>query len=275
MKKAIVSSIIFLIGSVLGAVAGVADNASLYLSFEGDNGSYNGRNPAYWEKINNEAPSVFGKADGHPEIVGSGIKGDCIDYSAAPAAGSYSTIRFGKTGSDTAWEKTLIDAKSFTITGWFKTSGLMENERILDFGNCNLITTSDSRLSFYEDGSTPTDTQSTAIYGAVNQWVFFAITYDGTQGFENLKYYVGSADTVSSLGITKDADFGTVDSASDGMVTYLGNNQVSPGFRSFAGYLDEIRIYTSAEDASGALDAASIEEIRQADLLPVAETTVE
>ncbi len=272
-KKTGTISVMLLAGLVGMGVAGVIDNAKLYLSFEGDNGNYDSSNEAYWEKVNSEAPSYFGTSGGNPTITNSGIRGDCIDYSAAPAAGSYSTVRYGQIGSDTAFETALIGAQSFTMTGWFNTSGLVANERILDFGNCNLITTSDSRLSFYEDGKTVTDTQSTAIYGADNQWVFFAVTYDGTQSSGNLKYYVGDGATASSLGITKDANFGTLDSASDGMVTYLANRQVNPGDRSFSGYLDELRIYTSSTDASGVLNAASIEEIRQHDISPIPEPT--
>jgi hypothetical protein len=102
-------------------------------------------------------------------------------------------------------------------------------------------------------------------------WRFFAVTYDSTAAAQHVKFYMGTQQ--------KDAvDAGAADAARGGVGT-----KVAPGLaighipamlrqaapdRSFRGLLDEIRVYGSAHDGSGALALPEIVKIQNREVAP-------
>jgi PEP-CTERM motif len=89
-------------------------------------------------------------------------------------------------------------------------------------------------------------------------WVFLAVTYDGTATTDNLKFYSGSnANAVTQLGVTQTANAGAVR-------TTAGFANFGPGFTDAApaadfaaeGLQDDIRVYDNV------LDLAALEAVR-------------
>ena len=94
---------------------------------------------------------------------------------------------------------------------------------------------------------------------ASNAWVFVAVTYDGTNTANNLKYYTGrSATPVAQSGTTKTYNRGAVQANS---VTFRAPTY---GISTFAApmMIDDVRIY------SGVLTVDQLEAIRQANYPP-------
>jgi PEP-CTERM motif len=91
-----------------------------------------------------------------------------------------------------------------------------------------------------------------------SDWVFLAVTYDGTATTDNLKFYSGSnANAVTQLGVTQTANAGAV-RATAGLANF------GPGFTDAApaadfaaeGLQDDIRVYDNV------LDLAALEAVR-------------
>ncbi|MBN2508308.1 MAG: hypothetical protein JXQ71_16640, partial [Verrucomicrobia bacterium] len=103
--------------------------------------------------------------------------------------------------------------------------------------------------------------------GAAN-WVFFAVTYDGTLSGSQVNFYFGDADTAAALDATCDYNRGTLPAT--GPLT-LGNfgtvatarNETGPagGSRCFRGLLDEIKVFPAVltlEQIQAAQTAAAL-----------------
>ncbi len=85
--------------------------------------------------------------------------------------------------------------------------------------------------------------------GAAN-WVFFAVTYDGTLANGQANFYFGNADTPAALDVTRDYNRGTLPDAGPLTVGNFGpvataRNETGPGggSRCFRGLLDEIKVF--------------------------------
>ncbi|MCX8157922.1 MAG: hypothetical protein N3J91_16030 [Verrucomicrobiae bacterium] len=86
----------------------------------------------------------------------------------------------------------------------------------------------------------------------VSNWVFFAVTYDGTQTADNVKYYFGNGGTPAALDVTRTYNRGVLPNS--GAVT-LGNfgsvvsarTQLGPGggSRVLRGLLDQVMVFTN------------------------------
>jgi hypothetical protein len=198
----------------------------------------------------------------------TGQPGDrALNFTSATGMGTGFTGPYAKHLSD----NDAIDAlKSFTVTGWFKTDGttpygnwarLIQNE---PSGNgAGFIVTSDIPSGKIICNVDATNSAATPVsYGTAQQWVFYAVTYDGTLTTNNTKFYVGSSSTTASLVSTATLNMGTVNENTD--LLFLGNRP--GGDRPFDGSLDNIRIYGSKTDASGVLALADVENIRTADI---------
>jgi hypothetical protein len=92
-------------------------------------------------------------------------------------------------------------------------------------------------------------------------WRFFAVTYDSTASAGHVKFYFGSASADAKLEATVDYPRGPV-GARIGQTLTVGNvnlptRAMAPD-RSFKGLIDEVRIFGSLLDGSGALTPAEI-----------------
>lgn len=98
-------------------------------------------------------------------------------------------------------------------------------------------------------------------YGVTNQWVFFAVAFDGTASRQNVTFYVGTKekglDSVKvDLAVPEPLPMSGAEI--DGTLT-MGN---SNGYeRPFKGLLDNFAVYGSAEDGSGCLKEEQVREL--------------
>ena len=185
-----------------------------------------------------------------------------------------------------------IDALSaFTVSGWFKTElddSFLPNAtpRLVnnhdggggsagDGFNIQFLSGSegDLKLEVNSDTGGGVSTEGTGErYSAKQTWVFFAVSYDGTETTDNVNFFVGFRDDAEAGGgvgsanvelvATGSLNRGDVDGESVGL--RLANR---PGDnRPFKGYLDEIRIDDVAHAGSEGL--AVLESYRQSAVSP-------
>ncbi|HEY9250674.1 MAG TPA: LamG domain-containing protein [Rariglobus sp.] len=167
------------------------------------------------------------------------------------------------TGDGTALNTNL---SAFTITLWVNLSTPANSDRLLAFTDgsngfdlrLNTVSGNNSTLSLNVDGGSATSTSSATVGG---EWVFIAVSYDGTQSANNVSIYNGTTSISASL-------LGSVLTINSGSVNTLGSTNLSSALRvgsaygtagsdrTPAGMFDDIRIYDSV------LDASEIEAVR-------------
>lgn len=183
-----------------------------------------------------------------------GVSGRADDF--AVRIGNGGSTRFNS-GFDLSLSNALYlnsQMQSFTISGWINPTQNQESfGRILDLtANTNngiiLGTSSDNGLTLSVNGSNVT----ADLDYSLNQWTFFAITYDGTHSSDNVRVYAGTTDTAPSLIATLTLDQGTVlaPTNQDNRAILLGNN--SSNNRPYRGLIDNLSLY-GAIDGSAAL----------------------
>jgi hypothetical protein len=165
---------------------------------------------------------------------------------------------------------------SYTLSGWYKASSLPSNyARLLEIGAGSTVT---SVLFQGSTGSTSTNLRlGTKIGGvnstlevnnsmllAVNSWVFFAFTVDGVNG--TITLYAGTdSSSVVQLGSTT---ISTGSVSVDGSNLAIGNSIGNENQRPFDGLMDDVRVWGSATDATGALSLSALESVRAGDVIP-------
>jgi autotransporter-associated beta strand protein len=179
--------------------------------------------------------------------------------------------------------------QAWTVSGWYKTS-----EVALGYAGAQIFSTLDNKSGNGTSGGfavrtgggvntmrvtlNGTNQPEPNLWTDIQKWVFFAVTYDGTQTTNNLTYYRGYRNVdeagtqpvqVTQVAIGS-APSGTMrpDQATTGFG--IGNycNIVDPIRlnRPFQGLLDNIRVDGSTVDATGALGPAALEAIRAGDV---------
>lgn len=255
------------------------DVADIHLDFEGDIG---GLGAACWANKGTagtgESTSRAGTDTPLPFVAPGSLKGQGWDSTDLSVLTSESSYMYGEFSTDTAMEQALIDVQSFTYTTWVKTEtantanlqGRLLYTRAFEFnyiqGNIGQVNQY-GRLAIRIGGSSYLNTNND--YESPDEWVFIALTYDGTKSADNLLCYVGNETTPVSLSTTLTADQGLLGRIDPGGNLWMGNvGNYQSGNRPYVGFMDEMRLYTSHDDASGVLDATALEEIRQFDLVP-------
>jgi hypothetical protein len=99
-------------------------------------------------------------------------------------------------------------------------------------------------------------------YFSGNQWIFFAITYDGTASGSNLKFYQGTSSQPVTLVYSATVPAGVVRGSSDRLVLGNGTNAV----RAFPALFDNMRVFVSHSADSGVLTLEQLEAYRNADV---------
>jgi hypothetical protein len=161
--------------------------------------------------------------------------------------------------------------KSFTVCGWFKTEGAVSfsnNARLLTMvgsENVSLFDSLGNGLRF-QIGKGFVESGGDA-YRTANEWVFFAVTYDGTaSGEDNVKFWEGSKDNLKLVRSTKIAKQGEWKGLGPAGIISIGNRHGSTQGkhmnRPFDGFMDDFRIYASGKNEEGALSEADLDEIR-------------
>ncbi len=180
----------------------------------------------------------------------------CLDNTSASGMGtSGGLVRFS---SSAPVAQKLEDIRSFTVMGWMKSdTALGSNAGIVSMGSFRLRGDSTDRLKLEVNGQAILS-DPVANYD-ITDWTFFAVTYDGTQSANNVKFYVASNDGLDTVTLDSIAgsDAGTV--FMDNQFLYVGNVNTS-GTGAFDGLFDTIRIFSSKFDASGALTLDQIQQ---------------
>ena len=158
---------------------------------------------------------------------------------------------------------------SFTLMGWYdseRSDGWVGNERrLFDTGASDTFT---FRLEGGESGPGQDMLRlriggNTVVSGAGtypddgNEYVFFAVTYDGSQASDNVLFYRGNDSTEPSVVATVSLNAGPVPVRTN-FVVAVGGRIGFNGPRTFHGLLDNARIFGSTTDASGALSDLEI-----------------
>ena len=168
----------------------------------------------------------------------------------------------------------LNGLQSYTIQGWFKTEAGMINgiARLVHVPSAYELGKTVLDLGANPNGGTllfeskvPTPHRSAPInvraipqaFSMIDTWVFFALTYKDNE----FTYYVGgTVDTVARAGVGEgEGALGNV-----ATVLTIGNTPVRN--RPFKGWIDNIRVYGSRDDASGALSISDLETLRVIDV---------
>ncbi len=93
---------------------------------------------------------------------------------------------------------------------------------------------------------------------ADNQWIFVAVTYDGTETSGNVHFYNASVDeAVAQLGVG-DAASGTIEQIPEAFL--VGSVGASPGANSPPAWIDDVRVYDSV------LDTSALDDVRLANI---------
>ncbi|EIP99979.1 hypothetical protein OpiT1DRAFT_04513 [Opitutaceae bacterium TAV1] len=228
--------------------------------------------------FNTPETSATSSGTAHIGAAGTGLSGapadKALDNTAATMSGA---------GGGAYYEGTLGTLASFTVTMWFKTDGMQTKgaTRLFDNGTQLLAfdgadSSGSQKLTF--NSGTSLGTYSTSTLATSGEWIFVAISYNGESNSDNLTFYVGTKGTETQPGSfessTVTADRGSLNWGSSVVKLMFGAN--STNGRSLDGWIDNIKFYGSASDATGALDTIAINNIWQTDMTgtPVPEPAV-
>ena len=168
----------------------------------------------------------------------------------------------------------LEGARSFTITGWLKASGMKVGSggnRILfslqhNHAGIDLVHHANGamRLAVNEwPDSIKNDSSSGRVQ--IGKWIFFAVTYDASRANDNVCWYFGDENTRAELDRKTDYNNGPVDEGSANLV--IGNfNKTLQGAgldRQFRGKIRRLQIHASRLGGRGALSRDRIRELQK------------
>lgn len=225
--------------------------------------------PVLVDRKSGEPVVRFGFADGDdPKVT---LHGGKITRSSGGAydLGSGEPFSWIKVGDGPI--KDLEGARSFTIMGWLKASGMKVGSggnRILfslqhNHSGIDLVHHADGRMRLavneWPDGISNDSSKGKIRIG---KWVFFAVTYDASRDKDNVCWYFGDESAPAELDRKTSYNNGPVDDGSGNLV--MGNfNKTLQGAgldRQFRGQIRGLQIYASRLGMRGAL---SLEEIRK------------
>lgn len=209
-------------------------------------------------------------------IAGSGVSGSSGDLafnnSASTAMGSAGVG--GRVSAGTTSISTGLT--SFTVTGWFKSDTVLS-------GGANLISNfvggasgtgfrvraADSPAGVLLLGVNGTEVSSSIVsWNATGEWVFFAVSYDGTATSANVRFYVGDTDTSVTLKSTQTLNMGSVSASS---ADFTLGNLAGQIIRPYDGLLDSFRLFGATSGTGGVLSLSQLEEVRFADVTAIPE----
>jgi hypothetical protein len=165
------------------------------------------------------------------------------------------------------------DLLSLTLQGWLRAegAGITDLARLItkqagDTGFLLLGTGGNLDLEINNVGTTSTG----ARYADAGEWVFFAVTYDGTATSSNVRFYRGSRNNVVVLLETRTLNQGRA-LANSGSITIGNSNGNGALTRPFDGWLDNVRVFGSKVNSTGALTIQQLEWLRNKDVQNLSE----
>jgi len=199
----------------------------------------------------------FNDVDGNQSLVDRGTTSTTGSFTTAGAAysttvapnntGGYSGSFDGLSGAVDFGDIAALDGLTqMTITAWIKSDDLNGNRIV------NKRDNPDGFDLYYHD-SAPTGLEFVGDAGVSNgggsfsasEWIWIAVTYDGTQTTNNVTFYTGDGTTLAT-GDTATLDKGALLANSNSL--FIGNNNA--GNRTFDGLIDNVRIYDTVKDAA-------------------------
>jgi len=192
----------------------------------------------------------------------SGLLGDrALDNTTATGMGS------GGTGGRATqpYDEAVDGLLSLTLQGWFRVESTVgSNARFFAKQGSGtgflFLAPSGGTLSLEINGSS--STMSSAQFSEVGQWIFFAVTYDGSTTANNVKFYKGTPTNGVTLIETRTLNLGRAATNSSG-VSFANANGLQ---RPIDGLVDNLRIFGSKTDNRGALTPAQLEWFRNKDV---------
>ena len=193
-----------------------------------------------------------------PSAAGKGVRGGtdrCLDQSLVEEPS-----RAWACLSET--EDTLNSLLSFTLMGWFRKVGgpLDCDQHLFWMGERNrflLMGWTNSAMRLGVNGKNAYSEPNA--YAGPDEWTFFAVTYDGTTEKQNVAFYKGSllegVRPVGKVSFLETPSGGAL----EGSAVRMQLGGLDAPNRCFKGCLDELRVFGSAKDASGALDLDEIQ----------------
>jgi hypothetical protein len=163
------------------------------------------------------------------------------------------------------------DLLSLTLQGWFRAegAGITDLARLItkQAGNTGFLllgTGGNLDLEINNVGTTSTG----ARYADAGEWVFFAVTYDGTATSGNVRFYRGSRNNIVILLETRTLNQGRALANSESITVGNSNGTFT---RPFDGWLDNVRVFGSKLNSSGALTLRQLEWLRNKDVQNLSE----
>jgi len=202
-------------------------------------------------------------ADWHGAL-GTGVSGQsadrAFDNSAATGMGSGG---LGGRAFGVPHDTTPLD--SVTFSGWFRASGVSIGGFARLFfwdGPRQVFAYPDSSLYFAADGNRSIG--SDAAYTEVDEWVFFAVTFDGTQTTDNVRFWKGTRSNAVSLVSTRSLPAGPFD---PGYYQFAIGNSYSNSSptQPLDGWLDNFRLH-GGQGTNGLLSLQELENLRAQDV---------
>jgi len=198
----------------------------------------------------------------------------------APPNGGPGSIDFGRQGDISAVDisspaEYLAGLKSITITGWVNCRDKENNQgNIVNWmkaAGAKIALQYNGRLELKVNGegrsTTSNDNKMTFDFDVgEDNWRFFAVTYDSTLESDNVRFYFGTAKEKATLDRSGYFQAGPV---GGDVASHLSIGNLPPDERPrsnrqqmFRGLIDDIRIFGSGADGSGALTPEQIIEVQ-------------
>lgn len=162
----------------------------------------------------------------------------------------------------------LAGLRSFTLTGWVKnlSTNHKEESRLIQWatGGSTLngfqFTYAKPNMKIYVNNAVVASVGLDFFSAFTNEteWAFCAVSWDGTLASSNVKFYLGSPSALLTPSTVTLAQT----SVTNANVPFCVGNERGRA-RAIAGMIDDIRVFGSATDNSGALSTFQIDYLRQ------------
>mgnify|MGYP005864232899 CR=1 FL=1 len=206
------------------------------------------------------------------------LGGNTFNNTASSGMGSLGTGGRITSSADVA----ALDAlQSFTISGWMRNMSSLSGSGAVLFQDIQSATANGISLTLGNNLMQITINNSThqssvgAYSSALTDWVFFAVTFNGAGGANNLNFYVGS--TSAPVTLVNSVTTPQTVTTNNTQIAGIGNSIFgAQNNRPFDGMLDNFRVHGSQADSSGALSLAELEGVRYLDttILPEPSTVM-
>lgn len=201
--------------------------------------------------------------------VGAQSRARAFDNIAASDGMGGNNERSGKGGRALVSEgsELLKEARSFTIQGWYRSAPGMRPSnyaRLFSTARVSLLFDNAEGRGLALSVNRGSVLSNDAAFQHSDRWVFFAVTYDGTGGADNVSFYAGGQKEPVRLVARASLSAGPVGAQNSRAPLVVGNTP--DGDRPFAGLIDNVRLWTDRAGGGAVLSTAELEQVRQIDL---------